>query len=89
MSPEAVDLVLPRARTRRGAAAEVQRANIKTRVYLSLDLDAAQRLGIHAVMADRDKGEIVSELVRTHLRDWHVRRGATRASGDGPDEAVA
>lgn len=75
MSAEAAEVAITKTRARRSPAAHVQQARIKERVYLSLDLDAARRLGVHSVMEGRDKGEIVTELVRAHLRHWHVRRG--------------
>ncbi|MGD9617143.1 MAG: hypothetical protein AB7W06_17345 [Alphaproteobacteria bacterium] len=89
MPAEAVDVAITKTRARRSPSAHVQQARVKERVYLSLDIDAAQRLGLHALMTRRDKGDIVSELVRTHLRQWHARRGHVGEPGDAESVAVA
>jgi hypothetical protein len=89
MAGDAQEIPITRTRARRGTAVQMQRVAIKTRKYLSMDIDAAQRLGVHALMSGRNEGEIVTELVRAHLRDYHVRRGASRESGDESAEAAA
>jgi hypothetical protein len=42
------------------------------RVNLRIDDDAHQRLLIHSVMTGAAPRKILSDLCRTHLRDWKV-----------------
>lgn len=89
MSTEAVDVALSRVRVRRSPAAHVQRAEEKERVYLSLNLAAASRLRTHAGEWRRDKGDIVSELINAHLREFVIHRRRKGENGEAatlPDE---
>jgi hypothetical protein len=34
---------------------------------------ARKRLNIHAIMSGREPGELLTELIETHLRQWRVQ----------------
>lgn len=55
----------------------------KRSINLSLDVDVYERLAVHAMRQTRGNiSELVSQLARDHLREFHITRTATRPSGE-------
>lgn len=62
-----------KSRKRQAAKPSGRAVAHKTKVTLCLDAEAARRLGVFAVMVGRDRSDIVSELVRDHLKRFRVQ----------------
>jgi hypothetical protein len=65
----------------------------KQRVNLRIDVEAYERLLIHAIKSKQEPGEIVTALIDAHLRTWRVQQNPSArvmSSGsvepDGPVE---
>lgn len=58
------------------------------RLNIRLDAETHRKLHLHSLMASKTPGEVVTELVNAHCREWTVRRLADRSeSGDGNNGA--
>lgn len=57
----------------------------KRSLNLSLPQEDYERLAIHALRADMTISDLVAQLARTHLREYHLTRTPTRAGE--PDAA--
>ena len=54
----------------------------KVKTSLSLSVESLQRLSIHATMLNMDKGELMEQLIRDHLKRFVV----SDRGGSGTDE---
>jgi hypothetical protein len=45
---------------------------VTRRLNIRLTDEALKRLGVHALMNNRKPGQIVSELICDHLREWAI-----------------
>jgi len=63
----------PKSRKRPSGKATARPVASKVKVTLCLDAEAARRLGVFAVMVGRDRSDVVSELVRDHLKRFRVQ----------------
>lgn len=64
---------------RKGKAKPVDRPTGKRSLNLSLPIEDFERLAIHALRADITISELVSQLARAHLREFHITRTATKS----------
>ncbi|MBV8267996.1 MAG: hypothetical protein JO252_16855 [Planctomycetaceae bacterium] len=75
-------------RRRRSAAGDkspVRHGALKTKVSFYLTVDAARRLGVHALWKDVDRSQLVEELIQTHLREFVVSHRGSNARDTGED----
>lgn len=68
-----------KAQSKKGASAPKREC---TRVNLSVDTAAYQRLFVTAVMSGRSAGELVTELIEQHLRSWALPANLAARSGN-------
>ena len=54
----------------------------KVKTSISLSVESLQRLSIHATMLNMDKGELMEQLIRDHLKRFVV----SDRGGSGTDE---
>ena len=55
-----------------------QRSDTPTRrLNVQLDPEAHQRLLLHCLMTHQNPGELLSQFVNKHLRDWKVQKNAS------------
>ena len=54
----------------------------KVKTSISLSVESLQRLSIHATMLNMDKGELLEQLIRDHLKRFVV----SDRGGSGTDE---
>jgi hypothetical protein len=54
----------------------------KVKTSISLSVESLQRLSIHATMLNMDKGELMEQLIRDHLKRFVV----SDRGGSGSDE---
>lgn len=62
-----------KSRKRPAARATARPVASKTKVTLCLDADAATRLAVHAACLGVDRSELVTQLVRDHLKRFRVQ----------------
>ena len=56
----------------------------KVKTSISLSVESLQRLSIHATMMNMDKGELMEQLIRDHLKRFVV----SDRGGSGTDEPL-
>jgi hypothetical protein len=61
-----------RRRTSKGDKSPARHGAEKTKVSFYLSVDAARKLGVHALWMDKDRSQLVEELIQTHLREFIV-----------------
>jgi hypothetical protein len=59
------------ARQRRGVTDADE--TTKQRGNWRVTMAARKRLNIHAIMSGKEPGELLTELIETHLRQWRVQ----------------
>ena len=60
------------AATRRSGVADKK----TQRLNLQVGVDAVERLLIHCIKSKKSPGELVTELIEKHLREWKVQSNA-------------
>jgi hypothetical protein len=69
--------------TKKGKPKPADTAKGKRSLNLSISVDTYERLMIHAMrMTSGNISELVEKLAADHLREFHLSRTATRATGE-------
>lgn len=59
----------------------------KVKTSISISVEAWQKLGIHATMMNMDRGELMEQLIRDHLKRYVVSdRGGPSSEGSSQPE---
>ena len=62
----------PKSRKALDARAQKRTTGPKVKTSINMSVDAWQRLGIHATMMNMDRGELMEQLIRDHLKRYVV-----------------
>jgi hypothetical protein len=73
------------AARRRLSVADSKKAPTQ-RVNLQVGVDAYERLLIHSIKNKKSPGELVTELIEDHLRQWKVQSNAASRSASAMSE---